>query len=652
MKVQAQFVGAETELVRVAASGEVGLSVVIDQASPVIGCGEPVTLTATITGATEISWLRNGEYINGATTPTFVANQSGIYTVVVVSLLCQLESVPVEVMLLSPLNAAILAPAGSSACAGSSVELQATGGTAEWQWYRNGVALSDGQSSTYTATLPGQYVVIGNQSSFCSSSSPPLEVVINPLPSAIIAWQETPLICAGDSAEILANVTTNQEVVWYQDEMEVSSGAQLQADVAGEYHALFTDTVTGCSALSGSLFLEVFPTQSVEIIAQGPLGICAGESQTLSLAAGQGEIQWQADNAMVEGAAEPALIVFSSAIYTAELTDENGCVSRSNELFIEVLPLPNAVIEFEELLPIVCGDNDTLNLTLEPGNEYVWYNGETALPEETTNSLLVTEPGVYMVNVTGLNGCSASSEPLEIMGYSMPDVQLLPSGVINVCSGQGQFLEAVAGTAIQYNWYLDGVLIEGLSENVWQADNAGVYWVSIIDENGCEAVSEAAQLEAIEVATPVIVSGGVTPEGQLLLTDEASGHQWYLNGEMIQGATTSTYVAVEDGIYSVIVIEDVCESEVSDGFEVVLGGVDSSRSEGLLVYPNPGSDRLNIAFVGATGVAYSVYDSYGRIVLSGVAANARMVLDVQSWSVGMYSLVAESGERVVFMVTR
>jgi hypothetical protein len=121
---------------------------------------------------------------------------------------------------------------------------------------------------------------------------------------------------------------------------------------------------------------------------------------------------------------------------------------------------------------------------------------------------------------------------------------------------------------------------------------------------------------------------------------------------MIQGATTSSYVAVEDGIYSVIVIEDVCESEVSDGFEVVLGGVDSSRSEGLLVYPNPCSDRLNIAFGGATGVAYSVYDSYGRIVISGFAANARMVLDVQSWSVGMYSLVAESGERVVFMVTR
>jgi hypothetical protein len=38
-------------------TGEVGLSVAIDQPSPVVGCGEPVTLTATIIGASEISWL-------------------------------------------------------------------------------------------------------------------------------------------------------------------------------------------------------------------------------------------------------------------------------------------------------------------------------------------------------------------------------------------------------------------------------------------------------------------------------------------------------------------------------------------------------------------------------------------------------------------
>ncbi|MFM7725057.1 MAG: hypothetical protein ACKO7B_00005, partial [Flavobacteriales bacterium] len=100
-----QHRAATAEVIR-NATGEAGLTVAIDQPSPAIGCGEPVTLTATVTGATEISWKRNGEFINGATTNTFVANQPGIYTVVAVSLVCQLESSPVEVVLQSPLNAA------------------------------------------------------------------------------------------------------------------------------------------------------------------------------------------------------------------------------------------------------------------------------------------------------------------------------------------------------------------------------------------------------------------------------------------------------------------------------------------------------------------------------------------------------------------
>ena len=91
---KAQHVVLNEQDVRVA-NGEASLTAVIDQPGPVVGCGQPVTLTATITGALEISWKRNGEFITGATTNTFVANQSGIYTVVVVSLLCQLESAPV-----------------------------------------------------------------------------------------------------------------------------------------------------------------------------------------------------------------------------------------------------------------------------------------------------------------------------------------------------------------------------------------------------------------------------------------------------------------------------------------------------------------------------------------------------------------------------
>ena len=628
------------------------ISVNIDQSSPVIGCGQPVTLTATITGASEISWKRNGEFINGATTPTFTANQSGVYSVVVVSLLCQLESAPVEVVLQSPLNAAILTPSGNSACSGSGVELQATGGIAEWQWYRNGVALPDGQSLTYNAITPGQYVVVGNEGSPCESTSAPTEVIIYSLPAAIIAWQESPLICEGDSAEALANVASNQEVIWYHDEVQIATGAaQLQANLPGEYHTVVTDTLTGCSSVSASLFLEVLPLQEVEIIAQGPLSICAGQSQTLSLEVGQGAIQWQIDGVEVEGAAEPALIIFSPGTYTAEMTGDNGCVSRSNELLVEVLSLPNTTLQIDGVFPVLCGMEDTLLFTAEPGHAYQWFEGDSELTDETSNVLSISEPGVYSVSIQSFNGCSATSEAINVDAFDAPEVTIIPTGNINVCQGQWPILEATSGTGIQYSWYVDGAIIEGEQEGVLALGAEGVYRVSVIDENGCEAFSEEAVVQEIEVATPVIVDGGLTPEGQLLLTDEASGHQWYLNGEMIPGATGASYLAVLDGVYSVISIDDVCESEVSDGFEVVLGRV-SEESIATKLYPNPAQDFIVIDHPLLIGTPFSVYDVAGREVLSGMTTNSRMTFDVSNLGVGMYRLVFAEGEQIAFSVVR
>jgi hypothetical protein len=635
------------------ATGEVGLSVAIDQTSPVIGCGQPVTLTATITGATEISWKRNGEFINGATTNMFIANQPGTYQVVAISLLCQVESPPVEVILESPLNATVIAPNGLMACTGNEVQLQAGGGNAQWQWYRDNVALVDGTNELYFASEPGSYTVVGNEGSVCESVSAPIEVIIHPLPAAQLVWVENPTICPGDSATILLSGTGSEEVIWYYDETIVpGANNALVASLAGEYHALITNPNTGCSAWSNSLYLEVLPAQSIEIMASSATVFCEGESATLALNDVSGTISWYLGNAIIEGAADAAVIVYSSGVYSSRIIDANGCSFFSNQLSIETLSLPDAMLTFEEPFPVLCGEEDTLNVSAASGNTYTWYSQDGLLEGDEINTLAITTPGIYWVEVLGANGCYATSQALEIAAFAAPTLLLEPSGSVNVCEDQTQLFEAFIDAPAQLQWYINGVLLEGETNSFLESTVAGSYHVSIIDDNGCEAFSEIATLGVIAVSNPVITDGGVTAEGQLLITNQASGHQWYLNGEMIPGATASNYLAVEDGIYSVIVIEDVCESEVSDGFEVVLGDVLSSRINELTVYPNPVANRLNIAFGDLKGVTYSIYNSSGQIVFSGLAANNRMVLDVQSWSVGMYSLVVDSGERFVFLVTR
>ena len=652
----AQRATVDDDYVR-AATGEAGLSVVIDQPSPVVGCGQAVTLTATITGANGIAWLRDGEYIDGATTGSYVANQSGIYTVIVVSLLCQLESAPVEVIILSPLNAQIQAAAGTEACAGDAVILEASGAGAGsgviWQWYRNGSIIVGAEQQQYQALQSGDYTVVGNEGSICASTSALVSVVIHPLPQVAVAWAGSPAICEGDSLELVASASPNQQLQWYHDEalLPNEAGSSIWVSDAGEYHALVTETTTGCEVITSSVFLEYLPQQEVMIVANGPTVFCAGDQLQLSIASGSGSIEWLNNNAPIVGASEVLWTVFDSGIYSARITDSNGCreLSNSVEVIVELLPEGSLLVEND--WPVLCG-TDTLTISAAPGHAYVWMLGDSVLVGEESAELLVTVPGSYSVELTNTVGCLALSQALEVVMFEAPVVLMEPTGSVNMCLGQTQLLDVQASAALSYTWLLDGVEFITDFVNALEVSQAGVWTAMVVDENGCSAVSEALNLGVLDVATPVITAGTLTSDGQLLLSDDAAGHQWFLNGETIPDATGAEYLATEDGVYSVISIEDVCESEVSAGFEVVLGVVTSPLSAGIAIYPNPCTDQLRVMFSQGQGSAYRIYDASGSVVYSGVISQIQATVDVQFWSAGIYSVVTEQGLRLSFTVVR
>jgi hypothetical protein len=640
-----------------ASTGEAGLSVVIDQPSPVVGCGQAVTLTATITGANGIAWLRDGEYIDGATTGSYVANQSGIYTVIVVSLLCQLESAPVEVIILSPLNALIEAPSGTSACEEQGVLLSASGAGAGseviWQWYRNGTIISGAEQQEYQALQSGDYTVVGNEGSICASTSATVSVVIHPLPQVAVAWAGSPAICEGDSLELVASASPNQQLLWYHDEalLPNEAGSSIWVSDAGEYHALVTETITGCEAITSSVFLEYLPQQEVMIVANGPTVFCAGDQLQLSIAAGSGSIEWLNNNAPIVGASEVLWTVFDSGIYSARITDSNGCRALSNSVEVIVELLPDGSLSVENDWPVLCG-TDTLTISAAPGYAYIWMLGDSVLVGEESAELLVTVPGSYSVELTNTVGCLALSQAVEVVMFEAPVVLMEPTGSVNICAGQTQLLDVQASAALSYTWLLDGVEFITDFVNALEVSQAGVWTALVVDENGCSALSEALNLGVLDVATPVITAGASTPDGLLLLSDDAAGHQWFLNGETIPDATDAEYLATSDGIYSVISIEDVCESEVSAGFEVVLGVVTLPSSAGIALYPNPSTDQLRLMFSQGQGSTYRIYDASGSVVYSGVITQMQTTVDVQFWSAGIYSVVTEQGVRLSFTVVR
>jgi len=219
--------------------------------------------------------------------------------------------------------------------------------------------------------------------------------------------------------------------------------------------------------------------------------------------------------------------------------------------------------------------------------------------------------------------------------------------LVTLCAGQTQYFEAICPTAVQYEWYADGVLLDEEFNGYLEAFEAGAFTVRVFDENGCDVMSTPANVQLLSVVTPVIADGGITDEGQLLVVASASGNQWYFNGEAITGATQSTYVATASGVYTVISIEDVCESALSEGFSVTISGI-AEQDARISLYPNPCNDYFVLEGLPAGGSAYTIYDMSGRIALEGNATGANHRVDTQGLDTGMYRLVLSGGGPVMF----
>ena len=480
-----------------------------------------------------------------------------------------------------------------------------------------------------------------------------MEVVINALPEVTLVWDGNPTICAGDSLVIAAALSGAEQLEWYYNGAAVATGeANFAAFLGGQYSALATNLLTGCSNETNALTLDVLSVQNIAIAAIGGTSFCEGQSAVLELIDGSGAVQWQANGTNVDGATESVLYAASAATYAAIVTDDNGCASSSNNLLVEVFPLPATALSIGGASSAaLCGLDDEVLAEAEAGNAYVWFALGEELQGEVSSSLLIDQPGEYAVQLTNQYGCVAVSELLFVEQYGLPEVLLEPSGEVTLCAGQTQYFEAVSGSALQYEWYADGELLSDELNGYLETSEAGVYTVRVFDENGCDVMSTPANVQLLSVATPIITDGGITDEGQLLVVASASGNQWYFNGEAINGATQSTYEATASGMYTVISIEDVCESPLSVPFDVVISSI-AEHGEKLSLYPNPCTDFIVFETTSLQGLPYAVYDASGRIVLQGHAAGSRTPIDVHALSSGMYRLVLIGGERVTFSVVR
>lgn len=122
------------------------------------------------------------------------------------------------------------------------------------------------------------------------------------------------------------------------------------------------------------------------------------------------------------------------------------------------------------------------------------------------------------------------------------------------------------------------------------------------------------------------------------------GYQWYLNGTAINGATSATYQATQDGVYYLEVTYDygcaVSNNQTLGSSELI------ELQFQTKLFPNPANEILNVQ-TNDTKISIVLSDLNGRKILKSSEISQSHTLDISNLSKGIYQVEISNGSNSI-----
>jgi hypothetical protein len=516
--------GANTPTISVNAAGNYSVTLTGTNGCTVTSAVSTVTVTpvpsAVITangptnicdgGSVGLSVPTAGSYLwsNGATTQGISATSTGNYSVTATNGICSATSTPTYVNFNPVPSSTVTASGPTTFCQGGNVTLTAATGNSFTYLWSNGAT-----TQSITVAASGTYSVTVSNSFNCSSTSTPISVVVNALPTASITAGGSTTICSGNSLSLTA--TSANAYLW-------STGATTQSinvSVAGNY-TVEAISAAGCTATSSVLALNVLPSPTAIITQASGTTFCQGGGVVINSTPASAYL-WS-NNETTQ-----AISATTTGVYSVLVTAANGCTATSNAINVNVLPIPTAVIYPGTNVNICAGS--TVTLSTGTAASYTWSNGAN------TPTITVGSNGTHTVTLTGSNGCTATSAVSTITVNPIPVATITAAGSTNICSGTS--VNLTASTAGSYLWS------NGATTQTIAASLAGAYTVTVTTA-GCSATSASTSVNVNPAPTALVTASGPTSfcqGGSVSFTANAGNGYTYLwsNGETTSSITSS-----------------------------------------------------------------------------------------------------------------
>lgn len=192
----------------------------------------------------------------------------------------------------------------------------------------------------------------------------------------------------------------------------------------------------------------------------------------------------------------------------------------------------------------------------------------TGTPKASGNNQLkyiVPKQGYYYIYIGGYSGNGSAFWEFTSYTYNtsfcpMPVTMDILAGSDNVFCEGGSVTLTATPSFNQYKWYKDGSLLNNTTNQI-VATESGTYRAEGFK---CErSVSSANFVNVIVKQLPPkpVITKEEQPDKFILTSNSTDGNQWYLNGNIINGAISKTYLPEQFGAYSVKVTQNNCSSQ-------------------------------------------------------------------------------------------
>ncbi len=280
-----------------------------------------------------------------------------------------------------------------------------------------------------------------------------------------------------------------------------------------------------------------------------------------------------------------------SGTFTDVLTSYQNCDSTvTTHLTINSNVTPSIIISPFPSTTICSGQTVTFTATPTNGGSasYQWrLNGTTAGSGATyTTTALTNNATVYCIMTSGLNCVS-------------PTTATSGTTTITISCPVTTYTVAVSSSPTNGGSVSGGGIHNpGTTATVTASANSGYTFTDWTESGNPVSTNSSYTFTVTANRTLVAVFSVNTPtisaNGTILTSSSNAGNQWYLDGNIINGATSQSYTATLNGNYTVIANGSTASAPYN--LTTITGIVESSSATTMNIYPNPFTSQTTISF--------------------------------------------------------